>query len=145
MPYKDPEEQAAYQRKYQREYNRKLRKDPKIRAALSAAKRSPEARERDNAARRRRYAADGSIREAIVDRERIRRGTWTLEGRKWMRSVLLGDPCSYCYGQSDCADHIVPVHHGGQGRPDNLTAACTVCNGSKQDETLLFFLLRRLA
>jgi 5-methylcytosine-specific restriction endonuclease McrA len=54
--------------------------------------------------------------------------------------VLRRDPCSYCGGSSEHIDHIVPIARGGDGRWDNLTAACANCNFSKSAKPLPGFL-----
>lgn len=48
--------------------------------------------------------------------------------------------CQYC-GQEDATtvDHIVPISKGGTDEPDNLVAACTRCNYSKNDRIAPFF------
>lgn len=56
--------------------------------------------------------------------------------------ILLADRCSYCDAASEHVDHIVAIATGGN-EWENLTAACRLCNQSKQDESLLRFLLRR--
>lgn len=55
--------------------------------------------------------------------------------------ILLNDPCSYCGAVARHIDHIDPISRGGSGAWDNLTAACASCNTSKQDRTLLTFML----
>jgi 5-methylcytosine-specific restriction endonuclease McrA len=60
-------------------------------------------------------------------------------------TVLRHDPCAYCGGPSGEIDHIDPVTAGGDGNPDNLTAACRSCNASKYNKPLLRFLLDRVA
>jgi 5-methylcytosine-specific restriction endonuclease McrA len=61
------------------------------------------------------------------------------------KTVLRHDPCAYC-GIAECdgddthLDHIVPRARGGTDR-ENLTASCAACNFSKNDLSLLAFLL----
>lgn len=46
-----------------------------------------------------------------------------------------GHACSYCGARAPDArltvDHVIPVALGGSDEPDNLTTACTDCNGGK--------------
>jgi len=41
------------------------------------------------------------------------------------------------------ADHVVPVHHGGQAVLDNLVASCRDCNAAKGDKSLEAFRRQR--
>lgn len=68
---------------------------------------------------------------------------WTVfpESLEYVKLISL-DPCVYCGSQAEAVDHIVPVAKGGTGAPDNLAPACTSCNSSKRDTSLLAFLLR---
>ena len=56
-------------------------------------------------------------------------------------SVLLADPCAYCGAPSTTLDHIVPQASGGEDGEHNIVGACGSCNSSKQDLSLLRFLL----
>lgn len=56
---------------------------------------------------------------------------------------LLNDPCSYCGGSAGEIDHIIPAINGGSGDEINLTAACRSCNASKNDRSLLTYLVDR--
>lgn len=50
---------------------------------------------------------------------------------KELRNVKV---CSYCYETivgTTHVDHVIPLSRGGKHAPDNLTAACSSCNGSK--------------
>ena len=59
------------------------------------------------------------------------------------RRAVLRDPCSYCGGKADTADHILPKSFVRDNSWSNLTAACRSCNTVKSNTTLLSFLLRR--
>lgn len=51
--------------------------------------------------------------------------------------VLLRDryTCAYCGGYGDTIDHVVPESRGGENTWFNLVAACSECNGRKDDRT----------
>ena len=53
------------------------------------------------------------------------------------RATLLRDnpPCTYCGRQATEADHIVPIHAGGDNSLDNLTPACKTCNSRRGQRT----------
>lgn len=58
--------------------------------------------------------------------------------------VIRKDPCSYCGSVGPMElDHIDPVVLGGDGEWDNLAPACRSCNGSKNDDRLVHFLMRK--
>jgi 5-methylcytosine-specific restriction endonuclease McrA len=46
--------------------------------------------------------------------------------------------CQYCGSQSKSltVDHVVPRHHGGQHKWENLVSACPACNHRKGGRTL---------
>jgi len=51
-------------------------------------------------------------------------------------------PCPYCggaLGTDPCADHIVPVSHGGQSHQNNMVYVCSSCNLRKSNKTLREF------
>lgn len=54
--------------------------------------------------------------------------------REWERQGFTG--CSYCPGEFESIDHIVPLNRGGAHELANLTPACTRCNSSKRDSLL---------
>lgn len=58
-------------------------------------------------------------------------------------SILRSDPCSYCnaFGKPTI-DHILPIESGGSSGWQNLAGACHSCNSSKNDTSLLRYLLR---
>jgi len=45
--------------------------------------------------------------------------------------------CHYCNAPANTADHIIPVSKGGGHGIENLLPACTKCNSSRQDKTLI--------
>lgn len=55
--------------------------------------------------------------------------------------IALGDPCSYCSGDSDNVDHIDAASAGGSNDWTNLTGACASCNFAKHTTPMLHFLL----
>lgn len=59
--------------------------------------------------------------------------------------LLKRDPCSYCAGVGGSLDHIIPITRDGETDWKNLTAACGRCNSSKNNRSLLQFLLMRRA
>lgn len=69
----------------------------------------------------------------------------SLPRRNSRVSYLLRDPCAYCGAPSETFDHIHPQALGGNHDWQNVVGACRRCNSSKQDTSLLLFLLRRLA
>ena len=57
-------------------------------------------------------------------------------GNDWYRlskAAIAAQPwCSRCYATTDLtADHIIPLHRGGQGVPENVRVLCRSCNSSK--------------
>jgi 5-methylcytosine-specific restriction endonuclease McrA len=65
------------------------------------------------------------------------------------RAIISGDPCAYCGRTRETwkptvgVDHIIPVSAGGANDVLNLTACCSLCNSSKQADSVLLFMLRR--
>lgn len=51
--------------------------------------------------------------------------------------------CVYCGKPASTLDHLVPVNKGGGNTKENAVPACRSCNSSKQDKSLLSFLLDR--
>jgi 5-methylcytosine-specific restriction endonuclease McrA len=76
------------------------------------------------------------------ERKRDRVIGFTNDSRAYL-ALIEHDPCSYCGAPYDEPDHIVAVVEGGTSAWDNFTAACRSCNASKQQKTLLVFLLRK--
>lgn len=62
----------------------------------------------------------------------------------WL-DLIREDPCSYCGERSETVDHIEPKVHGGVNHWTNYAPACRSCNSSKNDQSLLLYLLRRRA
>jgi len=50
--------------------------------------------------------------------------------------------CGYCGKTAQQVDHILPIWHGGQTVPTNLTAACRTCNLSKMASLNLAWMTR---
>lgn len=80
---------------------------------------------------------------AKVQKAKRRGAPFTHLGREYARDVLARDPCSYCGEHGATVDHVVAINAGGDSDWPNLTAACGRCNASKQDRSLLAFLLGR--
>lgn len=79
------------------------------------------------------YAANP---QAISRRNRARKRGLDRVPDWWHDDAFdrFGGLCAYGCGRSaDALDHVYPVAHGGQSRPDNLVPACTSCNSSKRD------------
>lgn len=54
--------------------------------------------------------------------------------RRWILSIRY---CEYCRKLPAMhVDHVIPVSKGGTGDPDNLKAACPLCNLDKFDLTM---------
>jgi 5-methylcytosine-specific restriction endonuclease McrA len=56
------------------------------------------------------------------------------------RKIVLeasNNTCHYCNAPANTADHIIPVSKGGGHGIENLLPACTKCNSSRQDKTLV--------
>ncbi|MFZ9922668.1 MAG: HNH endonuclease [Candidatus Nanopelagicaceae bacterium] len=53
--------------------------------------------------------------------------------KKWKDE---GRSCTYCAGQFDTVDHIIPLTRGGDNMITNLTPACRSCNSSKSSKLL---------
>lgn len=104
-------------------------------------------REHSLASKRRRYEASGKLynkrwREAnrarylAYKRLAAKRTRLTRDSLDYAL-VLLADRCSYCSGPAEHIDHIEASVHGGANDWTNLTAACSRCNTSKRDRSLL--------
>ena len=80
------------------------------------------------------------------NRERRLHAGASLQGPDdlYYAALIRNDPCSYCLApRSGTIDHIIPVASGGTSVWENLTGACNSCNSSKNDNSLLMFLLSR--
>jgi 5-methylcytosine-specific restriction endonuclease McrA len=53
------------------------------------------------------------------------------------RALLARDDhvCAYCGGRATTMDHVLPRSRGGRHAWENLVAACSPCNGAKDDRT----------
>lgn len=57
-----------------------------------------------------------------------------------------GGRCAYCARPMRLSmDHIEPLSRGGAHDPENIVAACTSCNSSKADKSVLHWLATRPA
>ncbi len=95
------------------------------------------------AKRRSRRRHKPTLRQSVPARLRRTGVQLTDLGREFM-DVVLTDPCAYCGEPCEHIDHIDPVHGGGHSDWDNVTAACSRCNGQKADRPLLHFMLMRV-
>jgi hypothetical protein len=68
----------------------------------------------------------------------------TGETAKYVKIIRL-DPCVYCGAPCEHIDHIVPFADGGVTEWINLAPACAACNYGKSRQSLLTFLLERIA
>jgi 5-methylcytosine-specific restriction endonuclease McrA len=50
---------------------------------------------------------------------------------------ILSKPCLYCGAKSTQLDHIIPVSRNGRNSIGNLVGACSPCNSSKNDKTIM--------
>lgn len=108
------------------------------RAKRRAYSQTPEAKEKAKLYARKWRAANP---------DKSRRRSWKQRGESTKDEtryalILLNDPCVYCGGKATEIDHIVPIAAGGQTTWDNLAPACSFCNRSKRDRSLLTHLLR---
>jgi 5-methylcytosine-specific restriction endonuclease McrA len=114
-----------------------------------------ERREHKRAMERKRYWERYRESRKAANRERYRRNPEPYKVRAKARNrnidpadptytlILKFDPCCYCGERGNIEiDHIVPVSKGGGSEFLNLTAACSECNRSKTNGTLLSFLLK---
>jgi 5-methylcytosine-specific restriction endonuclease McrA len=83
-------------------------------------------------------------------RESQRRAAKRMNGGElgfdeWIFSVFInGSRCSYCGKKSKLdMDHVVPLHSGGKHDIYNIVPACQSCNRSKQDKSLIIWLMER--
>lgn len=51
--------------------------------------------------------------------------------------VASGFTCAYCAGPATTADHVLPRSRGGRTVRSNLLPACSTCNTSKGDRTVV--------
>lgn len=95
-------------------------------------------------------ANEQRYREANRHKETERRHTrrsvtpFTPEDRDYVR-IVVNDPCVYCGGAGGTLEHIIPITAGGNNEWLNLAGACQSCNSSKNNKSLLDFMLYRLA
>ena len=64
------------------------------------------------------------------------------EDSVYYAGLVKNDPCSYCNKTGGTVDHVEPIASGGSLEWENLTGACHSCNASKNDSSLLRYLLR---
>lgn len=102
-----------------------------------------EKRDELNAKTRERYAKDSATATARLNRRRAAKIGAPGNGvtpSEW-RDVLtaFGHCCAYCLQHLDAPemDHVVPLARGGAHDPSNVVPACSQCNSSKRDRSLL--------
>lgn len=107
-----------------------------------------EAHKNEYLARARRWETlnPDKIKRHVLAKNHRRRGVPLTKEALEYTDVLKGDPCCYCGSTNSSVqmDHIIPVSAGGTGDWWNLTAACTSCNRTKRNMSLLTFLLKRM-
>lgn len=59
------------------------------------------------------------------------------------KRAMMADPCAHCGNRAQALDHITPRVLDGPHGWENLAGTCHVCNSSKNDRSLLAFMLRR--
>lgn len=82
-----------------------------------------------------RVARDRAMAASLMDRVRD-------EADRVKKRLPRNHPCPYCgnaLGIDPCADHIVPVSHGGQSHQNNMVYVCSTCNLRKSNKTLREF------
>ena len=145
---------AAYQREYRRKnpqlfagYEAKRREEHSA-YALEFARRRRAERPDDVLESNRKYRAAHPEREALIKhrrRERMRLGAQGggVTGDEWLAILESFDgKCAYCMAPADTMDHVEPLARGGLHIPENLVPACRSCNSSKNDSSLLLWLMR---
>lgn len=85
--------------------------------------------------RRRRAAAEERRRARIVE-SFTDEVTSRRDELAYLRMVK-SDPCSYCGGEANALDHVVPKSEGGDDGWGNRTATCRECNSAKGTLPLL--------
>ena len=77
--------------------------------------------------------------------DRKRAGGWgRLPRGAWSAIVeFFGSRCAYCLVSlvAPTRDHVQPLSRGGSHSVDNVVPACGSCNSSKQDKTLLEWMI----
>lgn len=97
-----------------------------------------------------RRAADPEIalrEQALkIHRDTMKLGSWQAGDDMIIKRDL--STCGYCGSVAERSaieiDHIIPVVRGGKHKVENLTTACTDCNGEKRDMSLSEFKVRQL-
>ena len=72
---------------------------------------------------------------------RSRRASFDMSVQE--RRELLKDPCVYCNGKAEEADHIRPYSKGGSHDWINRAPTCFTCNRAKNNLGVLQFLIKR--
>lgn len=112
--------------KREKEY-RENNRDKVLAAQKNWRLRNPEAFRQYNNLRRARRLANKSYR--VTKKEILK---------------LLSRPCLYCGFKSEHIDHILPLSRGGSHSIGNLVGACSKCNLSKRNKTVMEWRLSRL-
>jgi 5-methylcytosine-specific restriction endonuclease McrA len=97
-------------------------------AARAGASRKPDeirVRRRALQARRNKRLKDAPGLNARERRELL--AAWKSSGRG----------CTYCPGQCESIDHVIPLALGGTNYEGNLAPACRMCNARKNDSLLI--------
>jgi HNH endonuclease len=90
------------------------------------------------------YVASASAKRRARQRKAPGRGITANEWREILAASL--GICVYCNERRKLTlDHIDPLNGGGDHDIENAAAACSPCNISKSDSSLLLWLARRVA
>jgi hypothetical protein len=63
-------------------------------------------------------------------------------GKAWL-TYMHEDPCVYCGGAADSAEHITPMSKGGENHWGNLARACRGCNSSRSSHPFILWMMIR--
>lgn len=171
MPYQDPEKRRdkrreydkryreenrekirGYQKRYYKENSEKVRKRNKCyreenyEEVREREKRYREENRREVLEGKKRYREENSEKLRGMDRRRRELQHHAMRSAPYAEeyvALIAKDPCSYCGGEREHIDHIIPLSKGGTGDWDNLAPACARCNLSKGTKSPLEFLLAR--
>jgi hypothetical protein len=144
---KQREYNAAHPAPKRTEYHRAWRAIPenreRERARLLRHQRANRPRRREIARKSYLKNPEPHYRAMRVYRLRKRGAPMDAIARGWWEAIRY-DPCSYCGSRErQSLDHIDALARAGNSGWTNLTPACASCNASKQDRSLLEFLLHR--
>lgn len=85
-----------------------------------------------------------ALNHAYRARQKQAQGKFTSREWKALKASYHGR-CVYCGNAATTADHVVPISRGGSNSIENIAPACRPCNSSKNDTSLLAWLVKRVA